>query len=129
MSTFRRRVISVVRRIPAGRVATYGDVAKAAGQPGAARAVGNIMSHLSERDVPAHRVIAAAGRLGGFGGNLEMKRALLRAEGLFVGPATVRDFANRRWPSVTPDAGRGRARPQKGRKTRSREKPAGRGTR
>jgi O-6-methylguanine DNA methyltransferase len=129
MSTFSRRVISVVRRIPAGRVATYGDVAKAAGQPGAARAVGNIMSHLSERDVPAHRVIAAAGRLGGFGGNVEMKRALLRAEGVLVGPTTVRDFANRRWPSVTPDPVRGRARPRKGQKTRSREKPAGRGTR
>jgi O-6-methylguanine DNA methyltransferase len=129
MSSFRRRVISVVRRIPAGRVATYGDVAKAAGQPGAARAVGNIMSHCAERDVPAHRVIAAAGRLGGYGGNVELKRALLRAEGLLVGPTTVRDFENRRWPSVTPDPVRGRARPRKAPKSRSREKPAGRGTR
>jgi O-6-methylguanine DNA methyltransferase len=129
MSSFRRRVISVVRRIPAGRVATYGDVAKAAGQPGAGRAVGNILRHLSEQDVPAHRVIAAAGRIGGFGGNVELKRALLRAEGLLVGPTVVRDFAKRRWPSATPDPGRGRARPRKGPKTRSREKPKGRGTR
>jgi hypothetical protein len=87
------------------------------------------MSHLSERDVPAHRVIAAAGRLGGFGGNLELKRALLRAEGLLVGPTAVRDFAKRRWPSATPGPARGRARPPKGQKTRSGEKPAGRGTR
>jgi O-6-methylguanine DNA methyltransferase len=129
MSSFRRRVISVVRRIPPGRVATYGDVAEAAGQRGAARAVGNIMSHCTERDVPCHRVIAAAGRLGGFGGNVEMKRALLRAEGLLVGPNTVRDFANRRWPSATPDRPRGRTRPQKGPKSRVPKKPAGRGTR
>ena len=98
MSAFSTRVISVVRRIPPGRVATYGDVARAAGQPGAARAVGNIMSHLRARDVPAHRVVAAAGRIGGFGGNIELKRALLRAEGITVGPSTIRDFSARRWP-------------------------------
>jgi methylated-DNA-[protein]-cysteine S-methyltransferase len=90
-------VISVVRRIPAGRVATYGDVAEAAGQPGAARAVGTIMRRCGGPDVPCHRVIAAAGRLGGFGGNVEMKRALLRAEGVLVAGAKIRDFAARRW--------------------------------
>ena len=43
MSDFTTRVLSVVRRIPVGRVATYGDVAAAAGNPRASRAVGNIM--------------------------------------------------------------------------------------
>jgi methylated-DNA-[protein]-cysteine S-methyltransferase len=124
MSAFSRRVISVVRRIPPGRVATYGDVAKAAGQPGAARAVGNIMSHLTERGVPAHRVIAAGGRLGGFGGNVEMKRALLRAEGVLVGSTTVRNFAKLRWPSASA-AAQGREGPEKP----SSKKPARRGTR
>jgi alkylated DNA nucleotide flippase Atl1 len=61
-------------------------------------------------DVPCHRVIAAAGRLGGYGGNLELKRALLRAEGLRVTTSTVRDFAERRWG---PPA-RQRARPRTG---------------
>jgi len=42
-AAFSTRVISIVKRIPAGQVATYGDVAAAAGQPRAARAVGNIM--------------------------------------------------------------------------------------
>ena len=51
-SVFTRRVLSVVRRIPAGRVATYGDVAAAAGRPRAARAVGNIMRDCGGRDVP-----------------------------------------------------------------------------
>ena len=98
MSIFTRRVLSVVRRIPAGRVSTYGDVATVAGKPRAARAVGNIMRECSARDVPCHRVIAAAGRLGGYGGRLEMKRALLRAEGVLVSGDKIRDFRARRWP-------------------------------
>ena len=96
-SVFTRRVLAVVRRIPAGRVVTYGDVAAAAGRPRAARAVGNIMRDTSGQDVPAHRVIAAAGKLGGYGGRIEMKRALLRAEGVLVSGNQVRDFNQRRW--------------------------------
>lgn len=94
---FTSRVIAVVRRIPIGRVATYGDVAALAGQPRAARAVGNIMRECRQRDVPCHRVIAAGGGLGGYGGNLELKRALLRAEGVLVGSTKIREFAARRW--------------------------------
>ena len=98
-SSFTARVLSVVRRIPPGRVATYGDVAALAGRPRAARAVGNIMRECGGRDVPCHRVIAAAGRLGGYGGNLELKRALLRAEGIRVTGSAVRAFRVRRWGS------------------------------
>jgi O-6-methylguanine DNA methyltransferase len=90
-------VLAVVRRIPPGRVATYGDVAAVAGRPRACRAVGNIMRACGRPDVPCHRVVAAAGRLGGFGGNAEMKRALLRAEGIAVTASTIRDFQRRRW--------------------------------
>ncbi len=81
---FSRRVLTIVRRIPPGRVATYGEVAAAAGKPRAARAVGNIMRECQLPDVPCHRVIAAGGQLGGYGGNLALKRALLVAEGLTV---------------------------------------------
>lgn len=98
MSTFTARVVSLVRRIPPGRVATYGDVAEAAGHPRAARAVGNIMRGCSLRDVPCHRVTAAAGRLGGYGGYAGLKRDLLRAEGVQVRGSTIRDFATRRFP-------------------------------
>jgi O-6-methylguanine DNA methyltransferase len=105
---FAARVLTVVRRIPPGRVATYGDVAAAAGSPLAHRAVGNIMRACRFPDVPCHRVIAAAGRLGGYGGNLELKRALLRAEGLRVAGSTIRDFAERRWGPPP----RGRTRPR-----------------
>ena len=96
MSQFTSRVIAVVRRIPVGKVATYGDVAEAAGRPGAARAVGNIMRDCRRSDVPCHRVIAAAGKLGGYGGNLELKRGLLRAEGLMVGVSSIRNFSAHR---------------------------------
>lgn len=98
MTDFTARVLSTVRRIPAGRVATYGDVAAAAGKPGAARAVGNIMRECTTRDVPAHRVVAAAGRLGGYGGGgLALKRALLTAENIPVRAARIRHFEQYRW--------------------------------
>ncbi len=97
LSVFTRRVLSAVRRIPVGRVATYGDIAAAAGKPRASRAVGNIMRTCRLRDVPCHRVIAAGGQLGGYGGDLELKRALLRAEGVLVSGSRVKDFSQKRW--------------------------------
>ena len=81
---FTNRVLMVVRRIPPGRVASYGEVAAFAGRPRAARAVGNIMRDCHRPDVPCHRVIAAGGRLGGYGGHESLKRALLIAEGVTV---------------------------------------------
>jgi methylated-DNA-[protein]-cysteine S-methyltransferase len=96
---FQHRVLAAVRRIPAGQVATYGDIAAAAGQPRAARAVGNIMKGCSVHGVPCHRVVAAGGLLGGYGGNENMKRALLRAEGITVSGRRIRGFAEIRWKS------------------------------
>jgi O-6-methylguanine DNA methyltransferase len=81
-------------------VTTYGDIAALAGNPLAARAVGNIMRNCGERGVPAHRVIGAGGSLGGYGGNLQMKRELLRAEGIQVGIARIRNFGDVRWPGT-----------------------------
>ena len=92
MSGFERRVLAAVRRIPPGRVATYGDVAGMAGRPRAARAVGNIMKGCRDPGMPCHRVIAAGGLLGGYGGNLQLKRELLRAEGIEVGRTRIRRF-------------------------------------
>ena len=94
---FAARVLSIVRRIPPGRVATYGDVAAMAGRPRAARAVGNIMRGCGRPDVPCHRVIAAGGGLGGYGGSEFLKRSLLVAEGLAVSGRRVREFAKVRW--------------------------------
>jgi O-6-methylguanine DNA methyltransferase len=113
--SFSAAVLSVVRRIPTGRVATYGDVAARAGRPRASRAVGNIMRECRDSSVPCHRVVGAGGALGGYGGNLELKRSLLRAEGLIVIGQRIRSFAAVRWqggaaPSQTRDRHERRAR-------------------
>ena len=96
-NNFAARVLSVVRRIPHGRVATYGDVAALAGRPRASRAVGNIMRTCGRPDIPCHRVIAAGGRLGGYGGSEILKRSLLAAEGVVVSGARVRELDRVRW--------------------------------
>ena len=90
-----RRVLGAVAAIPWGQTASYAEVARRIGAPGAARAVGgalgrNPISFL----VPCHRVIAADGTLGGWGGDrwgdlthrLSMKRNLLLREGVTVAP-------------------------------------------
>ncbi len=97
MTPFERRVLTVVSRIPAGRVATYGDVARLAGRPGAARAVGNILRQADRPGLPYHRVIAANGKLGGYS-SLALKRSLLAAEGVTVAPGRVVGFTRVRWP-------------------------------
>ena len=97
--SFRARVIAVVRRIPAGRVATYGDVAALAGRPRAWRAVGTIMRTCRLPSVPCHRVVGAGGRLGGYSDPLR-KRRLLQEEGIVVGRGTIRRFDTVRWAEV-----------------------------
>jgi O-6-methylguanine DNA methyltransferase len=96
-SDFTARVLTTVRRIPPGRVATYGDVAALAGKPRAARAVGNIMRECRRPDVPCHRVIASGGRLGGYGGSEFLKRSLLVAEGVPVSGTRVRELDRVLW--------------------------------
>ena len=87
-----------MRRIPAGRVTTYGTVARLAGKPRAARAVGNIMREAKIPGLPYHRVIAAGGALGGYGGEVGLKRSLLVAEGLSVSGRRVKQFEKVKWP-------------------------------
>jgi O-6-methylguanine DNA methyltransferase len=101
-TAWKTRVLSIVRRIPPGRVATYGDVAALAGRPRAARAVGNIMRGCRRPDVPCHRVIAANGRLGGYGGSELLKRSLLVAEGVPIAGSRVRDLERVRWQARPP---------------------------
>jgi O-6-methylguanine DNA methyltransferase len=96
VTSFERRVLTIVSRVPPGRVITYGDVAKLAGKPRAARAVGNIMLRATRPGLPYHRVLAAGGKLGGYS-SLALKRSLLTAEGLTVTVTRVKDFELARW--------------------------------
>jgi methylated-DNA-protein-cysteine methyltransferase-like protein len=85
MSTY-ERIYEVVRRIPRGRVTTYGTVAREAGLPGRARQVGYAMAALpEEHDVPWHRVVNARGEVSERTGGVtfeRIQRALLQAEGV-----------------------------------------------
>lgn len=81
-SGFPDHVRAIVRSIPKGKTMTYGEVAKVAGRPGAARAVGTIMARNDDKSVPCHRVIRGDGKLGGYN-SLQgpSKRELLIREG------------------------------------------------
>lgn len=67
--------------IPKGETCTYGEVARAIGHPGAARAVGTVMKHNYDPTVPCHRVVRSDGRAGEYNrGGPEAKRRLLDVE-------------------------------------------------
>ena len=81
-STFAHQVLAAARRIPAGEVRTYGQLAATVGSPRAARAVGRALgSNPVPIVVPCHRVVPASGGLGGYVGGTATKRRLLALEG------------------------------------------------
>lgn len=81
-TSFAERVRDAVRQIPRGETRSYGEVARAIGYPGAARAVGTVMKNNHDPSVPCHRVIRASGKLGGFNrGGVRAKKRLLEKEG------------------------------------------------
>jgi methylated-DNA-[protein]-cysteine S-methyltransferase len=78
---FQRRVWEQLLAIPYGETRTYAELARTIGEPGAARAVGTANgANPCAIVVPCHRVVAAGGKLGGFGGGLPLKRRLLALE-------------------------------------------------
>jgi len=81
---FRRKVLEQCRRIPYGKTASYQDLARAAGNVNAARAVGSAMAHNPlPLVVPCHRVLRADGSIGGFSSpsGVAEKKRMLRLEG------------------------------------------------
>jgi len=85
MKTFADKTRDVVRKIPQGSVMTYKEVAIAAGNPRAARAVANTMAHNYDPTIPCHRVIRSDGGLGGYNrGGIKKKRAILETEGVKI---------------------------------------------
>jgi len=79
---FMRRVWQALLEIPYGETRSYGDIARAVGNPKACRAVGQA-NHRNPISIfiPCHRVIGSSGQLVGYGGGLEIKEFLLRLEG------------------------------------------------
>jgi methylated-DNA-[protein]-cysteine S-methyltransferase len=83
LTPFQLRVLAACREIPYGEVRTYGWLAARVGSPRAARAVGQVMAaNPVPLVIPCHRVVAAGGKLGGFGGGLPLKAWLLAHEGV-----------------------------------------------
>src|ERR1700722_20108043 len=81
--SFNQKVWALTSRIPAGRVTTSGEAARARGAPNAARAVGNALNRNPYAPgVPCHRVVGSDGSLTGFAGGLPKKRRLLEEEGV-----------------------------------------------
>jgi len=78
---FQRAVWRAVRRVPYGRTASYGEIARKIGRPGASRAVGQANgANPVCLVIPCHRVVGSDGSLTGYGGGVERKRKLLSLE-------------------------------------------------
>jgi O-6-methylguanine DNA methyltransferase len=79
-TAFHEKIYAELMKVPYGRVVSYGELARLAGAPRAARAVGSAMNRNQiPLIVPCHRVVASQG-IGGYGSGLEWKRWLLRLE-------------------------------------------------
>ena len=80
---FRRRALRAIDRIPYGKTRSYTEIARSAGNERAVRAAGSACgSNPVPIVVPCHRVLRSGGALGGYGGGLPMKEALLKLEGI-----------------------------------------------
>lgn len=84
MKSFTEKVYDVAAKIPKGKVMTYQDVAKLAGNPKASRAVGTAMKNNPDRNiVPCHRVVGSTGTMNGYAyGGESVKIEMLKKEGV-----------------------------------------------
>ncbi len=82
MKSFTEKVYGVVKKIPKGKVLTYKEVAKRAGNAKASRAVGNILNKNHNPKIPCHRVIRSDGKVGGYNRGSNKKLKLLKSEGV-----------------------------------------------
>ncbi len=100
-NSFKEKVYKLTRQIPKGKVATYGQLARLAGKPKAARAVGVFMkTNPDAPHTPCHRVVAADGSLTGYSGKggIRGKREMLLAEGVYFKGNRV-DLSRSLWKS------------------------------
>jgi AraC family transcriptional regulator, regulatory protein of adaptative response / methylated-DNA-[protein]-cysteine methyltransferase len=82
---FQKKVWAALRKIAFGKTKSYGEIAETIGKPKAVRAVGGACgANPIPVLVPCHRVLAAHGKIGGFGGGLDWKRKLLAREGIKI---------------------------------------------
>lgn len=127
---FRSRVFDIVRRIPKGKVSTYGRIAALLGHPGVARHVGNALAACGNEELPVpwHRVVNASGKVSTAGSEQE---ARLLAEGVRFSSAGAIPLAQFIWTpspqdvnakSVSPQKVKSTAKPASSRKSKSKPK-------
>lgn len=88
-------VYDLLRKIPPGKVSTYGDLAKALGNPSASRVIGSILAkNPNPIKVPCHRVVMSDGKVGGYAYGTARKKDLLEKEGVFITNGIIKDFKN-----------------------------------
>jgi methylated-DNA-[protein]-cysteine S-methyltransferase len=86
-------VYDLLLKIPAGKVSTYGDLAKALGNPLASREIGRILGrNPNPIKVPCHRVVMSDGKAGGYAYGSDRKRELLEEEGISFDNGIISDF-------------------------------------
>lgn len=91
-TAFESRVYAALKRIPKGKVTTYGHIAKAL-KVGSSRAIGGACGRnpFAPR-IPCHRVVRSDGSLGGYSGGLKKKVALLKKEGISCDAGKIKNF-------------------------------------
>ena len=87
VTSFHQRVVAIIKKIPKGKVATYGQIAALAGNPRAARQVVRILHSSSQKEqLPWHRVVNRQGRISlRPGSGYETQKELLKEEGIAFG--------------------------------------------
>ena len=98
---FHQRVYDLVRRVPAGRVSTYGQIATQLGSPRVARHVGWALASITDKDadVPWHRIINSRGYISGRGQSVraQLQKNLLEVEGIVFSDRGLVDFKRFLW--------------------------------
>ncbi|WP_233702273.1 MGMT family protein [Duffyella gerundensis] len=96
--SFPQRVLQILAAIPPGKVTTYGDLARLAGSPRAARQVGGVLKRLPEGSkIPWHRVLNRHGHISLIGDGLMRQRDALEAEGIEISDAGIVELKRYRW--------------------------------
>jgi O-6-methylguanine DNA methyltransferase len=90
MKNFSERVLELTRKIPRGKVTTYSEIARALGEPGASRAVGNALRRNKCPDkIPCYRVVRSDGSVGGYSSGKKEKLRRLEGDGIPVSGGKV----------------------------------------
>ncbi len=88
-----KEVYDIIKKIPSGRLTTYGDIAKFLGKPNHGRTIGKILNkNENPINIPCHRVVQTNGKIGGYKFGEELKKVLLKREGIKINGNNIINF-------------------------------------